>query len=136
LVPSTTVDNLGQLQKGATVGGNSRNSSSNSNNTDNIGNGSGSSGGGFGSGGGGGGGNNTSHSGFPSGSSSKEIPTTSAAVTATPSIGYSSCIMYDQHPSIADSYSLVITTSADNNNGNNGSVAIGKVDNDIETQLS
>ncbi|CAG9534902.1 unnamed protein product [Cercopithifilaria johnstoni] len=119
-------------------GGNSRNSSSsNSNNTNNTDSGSGGGGGGSGGGGGGGGGgnNNTNHSGFSSSSSGKEIPTTSAAVTATPGIGYSSCIMYDQHPSVADSYSLVVTTSADTNNTNNGGVTIGKIDNDIETTM-
>ncbi|VDK81383.1 unnamed protein product, partial [Onchocerca ochengi] len=127
---------LQQSQQGTTVGGNCRNSSSssNSNNTNKICNSSAS--GGSGGGGGGGGNNSSGHSGFSSGSSDKEIPTTSSGVVPGASgIGYSGCIMYDQHPSIADSYSLAVATSADNNT-NNDDATIGKIDNGIETQLS
>uniref|UniRef100_A0A1I7VE35 Hyphally regulated cell wall protein 1-like n=1 Tax=Loa loa TaxID=7209 RepID=A0A1I7VE35_LOALO len=129
-----------QLQQGATVGGNSRNSSnnSNSNNTNTSSGGGGGGGGGGGAGGGGGGGGNSSvgRSSFSSSSSGNETPTTSSTSTATSNIGYSGCIMYDQHPSIADSYSLVIATSTDANNTSNGGATIGKIDNNIETQLS
>ncbi|KAK6106093.1 hypothetical protein QQG55_22880 [Brugia pahangi] len=124
-----------QLQQGATVGGNSRNSSSSNNNTNSTSSGSG--GGGSGGGGGGGGGGSAGHSGFSSGSGDKEIPTTSSAAVATvPAIDYSDCIMYDQHPSIADSYSLVVATSADTNSTSNGNTTIGKIDSGLETQLS
>ncbi|VDO62961.1 unnamed protein product [Onchocerca flexuosa] len=127
---------LQQSQQGTTVGGNCRtsSSSSNSNNTNNTCNSSGSGGGG--GGGGGGGSNSSGHSGFSSGLSDKEIPTTSSGVVpGAPDIGYSGCIMYDQHPSLADSYSLVVATSTDNNRSNDGAT-IGKIDNNIETQLS
>uniref|UniRef100_A0A915PFH3 Uncharacterized protein n=1 Tax=Setaria digitata TaxID=48799 RepID=A0A915PFH3_9BILA len=119
-----------QSQQGATVGCSSRTSSNNSSTNINSCSSSSSSR----SGGGGGSTDNSGHSSFCPGSSGKETPTTSS--TEVRSIGYSNSIMYDQHPSIADSYSLVVASSLDTNNITNGTATSGKIDNDIESQLS
>lgn len=124
--PQEALYHLQQLQQGVTVGDDSRNSSSSNSNTNKTDSDSG----------GGSDNNNISRSGFSSGSSGKEIPTTSATATGTSGIGYSSCIMYDQHPSIADSYSLVVTPSAEANNTSTSDETTGKIDSDIEAQLS